>query len=288
MRVTTKQDYMDRILRVQIHIQNHLNDPMDLDELSGVACFSPYHFHRIFGAMVGESVKEYIRRLRLERAALDLKHTKLPVVSIALDAGYEAHESFTRAFKKRFGMTPMAFRKVHPKNGNLTGKPFIAKKNLQEETMKVEVMEFESLNVAFVRHVGPYNECQKAWGKLCSDPAVMQCMGPDTQVIGISYDDPDVTEPDKIRYDACVSVPESCTPGKDVRIQEIKAGKYAVLTHKGPYDGLADCYRWLYGEWLPKSGYEPLSAPPLEKYVNDPETTPPEDLVTEIRVPLQG
>jgi AraC family transcriptional regulator len=142
--------------------------------------------------------------------------------------------------------------------------------------MEAQIETFEPITVAFVRHVGPYDQCAPAWQKLCSTPAVLSRMGPDTLSIGISYDDPDVTEPDKIRFDACDGVDKQCIAG----------GDYAVMIHKGDYGGLHACYRWLYGEWLPNSGREPKSAPSLEIYRTDPSTTPPEENITEIRVPL--
>src|SRR5512135_2703266 len=109
-RAVTLHDYKRRLLRVLVHIQQHLDDALGLPELAGLACFSPYHFHRIFKGMVGESVKEHIRRLRLERAASRLKLGTASVTSIALDAGYESHEAFTRSFRSVFGVSPSQFR----------------------------------------------------------------------------------------------------------------------------------------------------------------------------------
>ena len=97
MRSDTQSDYRERILRVMVYIQNHLDDPLSLEDLAKVACFSPYHFHRIFRGVVGESVKEHVRRLRLERAAFRLTSSSRSVIEIALDAGYDTHESFTRS-----------------------------------------------------------------------------------------------------------------------------------------------------------------------------------------------
>ena len=85
MRTETLNSYQERMGRVLVHIQNHLDEPMPLDQLAGVACFSPWHFHRIFRGMVGESVKEHVRRLRLERAAQCLKSTERPVCAAASD-----------------------------------------------------------------------------------------------------------------------------------------------------------------------------------------------------------
>ena len=110
MRTVTLQDYKRRLLRVLVHIQQHLDDALGLQELAGLACFSPYHFHRIFKGMVGESVKEHIRRLRLERAASQLKLGTAPVTRIAFDAGYESPEAFTRSFRAVFGASPSQFR----------------------------------------------------------------------------------------------------------------------------------------------------------------------------------
>ena len=106
MRTVTLQDYKRRMLRVLVHIQQHLDEPLALEDLAVLACFSPYHFHRVFKGMVGETLMEHIRRLRLERAASQLILSQKPVTDIAFDAGYESHEAFTRSFHALFGRSP--------------------------------------------------------------------------------------------------------------------------------------------------------------------------------------
>lgn len=116
-RQTTELEYRERINRVIRYMHEHLDDPMNLNVLASVAGFSPYHFHRIFAAFVGEPVGEYIRRMRLERAAHQLRDSDLAVTQIALDAGYETPSAFTKAFKVHFGISPTEFRTtrgVHP------------------------------------------------------------------------------------------------------------------------------------------------------------------------------
>ncbi len=103
---TTWNDYHQRILRVLAYIQEHLDEALDLEELAPVACFSNYHFHRIFAAMTGETLADHVRRLRLERAAVELRSGAKQVIPVALDAGYEAHAAFTRAFKAALGVSP--------------------------------------------------------------------------------------------------------------------------------------------------------------------------------------
>nr|WP_274703381.1 GyrI-like domain-containing protein [Aminiphilus circumscriptus] len=137
------------------------------------------------------------------------------------------------------------------------------------------------------REVDPYAASGAAWGRLCGNPAVQSRLTPESLFIGICYDDPDVTEADKIRMDVCVSVDASFVPEDGIEVQTIEGGEYARVIHKGSYDGLHGVYRALYGEWIPASGREPKETPSFEIYLNDCTTTPPEELLTEIRVPLR-
>ena len=112
MKEITRQDYEERMLRVLIHIQRNLDQSPTLEELAEVAHFSPFHFHRIFRGMTGESLKAHVRRLRIEKAAGRLRKTDHPVIRIALDAGFESHAAFTRAFKTQMGQPPNDWRKA--------------------------------------------------------------------------------------------------------------------------------------------------------------------------------
>ncbi|MCP4711919.1 MAG: AraC family transcriptional regulator, partial [Planctomycetes bacterium] len=276
----------------------NLDQELSLDELAEVACFSQFHFHRIFSGMVGESVKQFVRRLRLERAAEQLRQTEKSIIEIALTAGYETHESFTRTFKTMFHLSPSQFRTkefvvpwlmapsgVHfGENNKLeTFKP-IVKKGF---TMNVEIKQIDPMRVAYVRHVGPYNQCEAAWGKLCGFLGPKGLLGPQSKFIGLSYDDPEVTPPDKIRYDACVTVPDDFKPEGDVQAQTIQAGEYAVTLHEGPYENLSKTYAALCGQWLAEHNREIRQAPSMEIYLNSPQDTKPEDLKTEIYMPLE-
>jgi AraC family transcriptional regulator len=299
MTSTTERDYQKRILRVLVYIQDHLDEALPLEELARVAHFSPYHFHRVFRGMVGESVKEHVRRLRLERAALRLKNGDQPVTRIALDAGYEAHESFTRAFTAMFGMPPSRFRAarralpfreapsgVHfVPGGQVTA--FRPPQNSGDPAMDVRIETFPARRVAFVRHVGPYRQVHTAWEKLAAWAGPRGLFGPRAMAIGVGHDDPDVTPPDKIRYDACLTVDGPVAPEGEVGVQEVGGGEYAVFTHRGPYENVSQTLARFCGEWLPASGREPRSAPCLSIFRNSPENTAPEDLLTDVYMPLE-
>lgn len=153
--------------------------------------------------------------------------------------------------------------------------------------MDVRIENLEPLHVAFVRHVGPYDQVGEAWEKLCMRLGMEGRLGGGAQFIGVCYDDPEVTAPEKIRYDACITVDSDFTPQDDVGVQTLAGGEYAVTTHIGPYNMLGQTYAKLLGQWLPRSGRELRPEPSLEFYLNSPESTDPEDLLTDIYSPLE-
>ena len=153
--------------------------------------------------------------------------------------------------------------------------------------MKVEIKNIDKMRVAFVRHAGPYDQVGKAWDRLCMHLGKTGYLGAGCQFVGICYDDPDVTPQEKIRYDACVTVDENFEPEEDIAVQTIGGGEYAVTTHVGPYSKLGQTYTKLFGQWLLQSNRELRSEPCIEFYLNDPEGTEPEDLLTDVCLPLQ-
>ncbi len=296
MRAVTLQDYKRRTLRVLVHIQQHLDDPLPLDELAALACFSPYHFHRIFRGMVGESVKDYVRRLRLERAASQLKIGSASVIDIALSAGYESHEAFTRSFKAAFGTAPSRFRSTRrAETDNVpSGIHYHAEGNATRfrtlrpgGDMQVEIKHLKPMRVAFMRHVGPYDEVGATWDRFLTLMGKDGYLGGGPMMLGICHDDPEVTPKSKIRYDACLTVDENFLPTGDIGVQVVAGGEYAMTTHAGPYNKLGDTYSDFLGRWLPRSGREMRDCPCFEVYLNDPGSTAPEELLTDIYAPLK-
>jgi AraC family transcriptional regulator len=246
--------------------------------------------------MVGESLAEHIRRLHLERAAMRLRRTEKAIIEIALEAGYETHEAFTRAFRTLCGCSPSQYRRdrsvaLAPRPGNVPYRENGSVNDLQlpvgDGLMEVRIEHMEPMHVAFVRHVGPYDRVGVAWERLCVRLGKEGLLGPGTKFIGICYDDPEVTAPEKIRYDACVTVDDDFKAEDDVGVQTISGGEYAVTTHIGPYNTLGQTYAKLLGQWLPRSGRELRSEPSLEFYLNAPDSTDPQDLLTDIYAPLE-
>jgi AraC family transcriptional regulator len=280
----TDQTYRRRILGVQLFIQEHLDEELPLDRLARVAHFSPYHFHRIFKALVGEGVYEYVRRLRLESAARALAGSAHSVIRIALESGYGTHEAFSRAFRQQFGVSPTAYR-----NGRRPARPRKETNTMiaPPKTPEVTIEMVPARRVAFLRHLGPYREVGPTFKRLLEWARARGLMRPETVTLSISYDDPETTPPDRIRCDCCVTVDESFRPEGDIGVQTVEGGDYAVVRHRGPHSELHDVMRWLFGVWFPASGREPRHAPLYSICSDDPETTPPEQFRIDIYVPLE-
>jgi AraC family transcriptional regulator len=153
--------------------------------------------------------------------------------------------------------------------------------------MKVEIRKLEPMRVAFMQHVGPYGQVGKTWEKLMPVLGKEGWLGGNLMCIGVCHDDPEVTAPAKLRYDACVTVGPEFQGVDDIGVQNIAGGEYAVTTHQGPYTTLGATYAALLGQWLPRSGRELSNDPCFEVYLNSPESTEPEELLTDVYAPLR-
>jgi AraC family transcriptional regulator len=294
---TTWIDYKERILRVLTHVQEHLDAALDLEELAHVACFSSFHFHRVFAAMTGETLADHVRRLRLERAAMALRSGAKPVIQVALDAGYEAHEAFTRAFKAAYGVSPAEFRRatgpiaIRDAPSGVHFRPGIPvttfnTNHITTKVMKVITKKIKPLRVAYLRHVGPYEDTRQTWidltARLSADKQVHQR----SVFIGMGHDNPAATPAAELRYDACITVDEAYEPKKPVELQTIDGGDYAVAKNC-PVGKIKDGFQYLYGQWLARSSRELRPAPSFIVWVDAHKGVVPGKWRVDIYMPLQ-
>ena len=278
----TQASYDDRLNRVMDHVYNHLEEDISFDRLAEVACLSPYHWSRIYSAMRGETIATTVRRLRLQRAADRLANSDLDMPAIAARAGYGSPDTFGRAFRDAFGMTPAAYRqngshaafKLAGAVGDATGFP-------------VDIVDLPERRCASIGHTGSYMEIDRAMGRLFSELAARNAVPADPSMIGVFFDDPDLGPEEELRSRACLPVPASTQLEAPVEETILRGGAYARLSYTGPYADMRDAYRWFLGVWLPGSGREPDEAPIFEAYLNDPRNVPQSELRTDIHLPLR-
>lgn len=265
-------------------LEENLDQEPRLSELAEMACYSAFHFHRLFTAFTGESIYAYRKRLLLERAARHLLHGDQALLAVAASCGYENQASFNKAFKQQFACTPMQLRQQ--KTSIQFSRPAmeIGKK------MKVVIVEQEEINIICARATGAYADAApEAWGRIMRFAYGNRLMAPEVRSFGVSHDDPGVTDSGLIRYDAGLdlSAEISIEGEQGLRRYSIPAGRYAVVRHSGSYENFPQTYHWLFHQWLPESGESLRDEPPFEQYLNrDPRKTKPENLKTDVFLPL--
>ena len=311
------EEYIFRINRVIDYIDKSLSKELTLEELADVANFSKFHFHRIFNVFIGETLGHFISRLRLEKAAyLLVSQLRLSVTEIALDTGFSGSSSFSRSFKNFFGMSPSVWRKeksnlskeqsnlsrAESKNWkdlsllsryNLDIKLQRRKKEMDKLINPVEIKDFEKCEVAYVRHIGPYKGdgelFQRLINKLFAWAGPKDLLKEVDGLIFIYHDNPEVTDENKLRVSICMKIPKGTQVDGDIGNigkMEIPEGKYGVGRFKVKVDEYQEIWNYMYGEWLPSSGYVPDDRPCFEYY---PEKSPDKDgkATVDIYVPVK-
>jgi len=282
MKQTTKDTYLQQLYKVIDYIEIHYGDDLDVETLARVCGFSKYHFHRIFHAVMGETVRSYIRRVRLSKSSSKLKNRQ-SVTEVAMQSGYETHSAFAKAFKERFGCSPREFSKrVLEIKGDIMIEP--------------KIVDFERVEVLYVRRTGNYTTAAgEAWEVLMGFAYTQKIkhkknlMGKEAQMFGIGHDDPNTIPAEELRYDACISYDDkSVKPEGEIGVKTIEGGKHLYYLHKGSYDGLKEVYSQMIA-YIIEHEMTMADKPPFEKYLNrDPRRTKPENLKTEIYVPIEG
>jgi AraC family transcriptional regulator len=261
--------YQQRVIRAVTHIEEHLDQALALGTLARHSGLTDWHFHRMFRQLVGEPPHAYVQRLRLERAAFRLKRTEQRITTLALEAGYQAHEAFSRAFKSMFGQAPLQFRQDGWALGSRACAP--------------RVIILPARRIAFIRHFGPYERAPVVLGQL---RAWAQSQGlPNTGVVwGVPWDHRAITAPERLRYDAAMPIEPGLQVAGAVGTRLLRAGSYINVQHRGPYDALNATYEYVYGTWMSAKGYSPANSPPFEIYHQDaPGQTSPR---TDIYIPV--
>ena len=300
-------DYDNRINRVVDYIQTHLDTPLKIDDLSKVACFSEFHFNRIFKKVMGESVYKFIQRLRLEKSAtLLLSKPDLSITEIALTCGFATSSSFAKSFRNYFKVSATEWRKRYNfpsceesksaavDQGKITivkGSP-VWSFRINGSIRQVVVEDIHPFNVAYVRNVGPYQGDSDLYNSL--NTQLYQWAVPrghvneDTFTLNIYYDSPEVTEEEKLRVMVAIPVEGSVDPHGSIGVTRVSGGKYAVCRFLLKEDGFAEAWDWMFSVWLRYSGYERDDREAFERCLGDKEINGELFYEVEICIPVRA
>ena len=293
--------YAQRMNKVLDHVDTHLDGELDLAALADVAHFSRFHFHRLFMAWMGETLGDYLRRRRLESAAVRLAaNPSLSVLEVAVSVGFGSGEAFARAFKLRFGQTPTAWRAASPQRwaadlqsvrwGLAHRNPDQALRNPDQSPraavaddagipstelpMNVTIETLPPARMAYLRHIGPYGDAVSKFWLQTMLPWLLANGLEKAPRYGIGLDDPYVTAPANCRYDAGVDIPEDFVARNPAGIQTLPGGRYAVAEFEGTVDDITAAWTQLMRHWLPASGLQADDRPFYEYYPADARYDP--------------
>lgn len=287
----TRNAYIGSVNRALDYINAHYADTIDLATLAGEGCFSPFHFHQIFKAIVGETHHRYLNRLRLEKSVLMMDEGQ-SLTGIALASGFSTPAHFAQAFRKQYGMTPRSYRLRRLERRlslrkDLGPAPSQSGPGLVARSAEYTVKHYPSYRIAYVRHIGGYNAgIGFAWRKLMKWARSNKVLSADTLRISCSYDDPELTPDGRLRYDACVTVPEGIEAEGPVGIRTIAGGTFAVFTFRGPTRDLPAFYDRVYGVELPANGRRLADAPGFRVHLETPLEQILGKFHNELRIPL--
>jgi AraC family transcriptional regulator len=305
----TRREYAARMNRVVDHIQAHLAEPLDLERLAAVACFSPYHFHRLFRAWMGETLQDFVHRLRLESAAQLLMFNPTQSISdIALECGFSSASAFARAFKSGFGVAASEWRKrkiCQPNRkewqaggddslefSKLPG-PIARTKEIPMTNvgLGVQVHRLAPATIAYIRHVGPYKGdtalFRRLFNQLLAWAGPRGLTGPETRYLSLFQDNPNLTPAAKQRMEVALTVPAGTAPSGQIGVRTLEGGVYATARVRVRIEDYAAQWDALVADWLPASGYQPDHRAAMEFYLNDPATDPEGRYHVEICLPVR-
>jgi len=281
--------YAQRFSRVFDYIDRHLNETLSVERLSRVANFSKFHFHRQFSDYVGINVARYIQLMRLKRASYRLVFNEdALIVDIALEAGFENPESFSRAFKHVFGQTPSQFRR-QPQWQQWSDQYAAIKREGEKKMIDLKITEFSETHVAVLEHRGDpklLNESVKVFVGWREQTGLSPYKS--YRTFGVVYDNPDTVAPEQFRFDICAEVKAPVPANEQGVINKIiPAGRCAVVRHLGSHDRIGESIYPLYRDWLPQSGEELRDFPLTFHYLNLIGDVAEHELVTDIYLPLR-
>lgn len=290
--------YTKRINKVIDYINNNLDHTLSLEELSAVACLSPFHFHRIFKRITGETVKNFTNRIRMQKAARLLRFSKNSLAHIASECGFSDATSLSRLFRQYFGITPREYKNgIAIKNSKIRQdlypvNAYYCSPDQEELERKypVEIRSIPKRRIAYIRVGDAFTEGvvidafreMTLWSK-------MNGLFETGTIFGMSLDDPEVTPKSQYRYEVCITIPQDFKMGSESMLQTtvLPECKYAVTKVSGDIFDVSKAINYMFDIWLINSGYECEHLHALEIFRNKDEVCNWEHFELDFCIPIK-
>jgi len=299
-----KENYIKRINNILLYIDENLDQELNLEIIAKIGYYSPFHLHRIFKAITNETLNEYITRKRIEKTALILLHKReITISELSLQYGFNSNSSFTPTFNKFYGISPTEFRKNNPnkfskirktdsKNGQGSASfdEYICNinnhKNWIKMKAKIEIKEMPKLDLAYITQIG-HKGMQNAYEKLIKWAGTKRLLeNKDLKVVTIYHDSFKVTEPDKVRMSACISLKEKVDINGEIGLTTIEKGKCIVGHFEIGIHEFEKLWSGLF-IWMNENGYTKADRNPYEIYYNNFNEHPEKICIVDLCIPIE-
>lgn len=262
------------ILKVLVYIDEHLHEPMPLEQMAKIAHISPFYFHRLFQAYVGKTLAEYVKELRLQRAEEQLRYSDKAITEIAFDVGYETPSAFSKMFQQMMQKSPRRYRQLMQPVMEAMSRNTVLTAH-QKEMLQPSYVVRKERPVLFVRRIGDYAATPflafEALERFLAEEGVTQ-----EQIVSfysIALDDTNIVEREKCRFDVCVELKHRILPKGEFGEKMLRGGRFALFLHRGPYSAIEESFRAIFLSWYPSSSVVLANAPPFCEMTQDPHQT---------------
>ncbi len=299
----TSEEHIKRIRKVLNFIEENLDNELSLENLAEIGNYSPFHFHRIFRGIIGETLQEYINRNRMEKSAMLLSHQKQKSIEdIFSEVGFKSNSTFSKTFKKYFGVSPSVFREnapekfsnILPMNSNIGQKEVVFQqylyninqmKNFMETNAKIEVKELPEMHLASVLSIGVQN-IDNAYNKLISW-GISKNLFPreNVKMISVYHDSFKVTAPNKVRIHACMLLDEPIKTDGEIFPEILPKGRHIVGSYFIGIHEFEKAWQSLF-LWMNENGYQYKRTFPFEIYLNNFKDHPEKKCRVDFCIPL--
>ena len=295
------EDYIKRINTILLFIDENLDSELSLETIANIGFYSPFHFHRIFKAITNETLNSYITRKRIEKTASILLHQKtVSITALSLQYGFNSNSSFTRTFKKFYGISPSEFRRSKPKYSKIRQ---VESKNGQEKSnfeeyicnsinlinwikmnAKIEIKEMPKLDLAFVTQIGHLG-LGEAYTKLMKWAIPKGLLNENSKMLTIYHDSFKITEPNKVRMSACLILNEQTKVSGEIGLTTIEKGKFIVAHFEIGLNEFEKSWTGLF-IWMNENGYKKADRNPFELYHNNFNEHPEKKAIVDFHIPI--
>ncbi|QNR87103.1 AraC family transcriptional regulator [Pedobacter riviphilus] len=295
--------YISSLNKALQFIDENLDTSLSLEMISKVACFSPFHFHRIFKAITNETLNAYVNRKRIEKVASVLMHKpEASITELSLLFGFNSNSSLTRSFKKYYNISPSEFRKqkkgkfskiskIESKNGQelVAFEEYICSidnlKNWIEMNAKIEIREMANLELAYVTSIGEQG-IATSYDTLVKWATPLGLLkNPETKMVTIYHDSFKITSPEKVRISACITLTEPIKPSGNIGRTSIEKGKFIVGSFVIGITEFEKSWNSLF-VWMAENGYKKADRDPFEIYHNDYRVHPEKKCIVDYFIPI--